>query len=274
MNPLEFHAITKTFDGFELGPIDLTIPQGYVTGLVGVNGAGKTTLIKLALGLLHPTSGSVSVIDKGRIGVVLDTPALVPNWTVRDVARAIARFYPTWSQAEFDRVAAWGNLASDKQVKELSRGMGMKLQLAIAMAHGADLLILDEPTSGLDPLARSELLDMIAEFMTDERHSVLFSTHITTDLERVADHLAVLHSGRVLAAGPLSTILDDFRFVRGATADLDAMRPLVHGLREHAQGWEGLLATEHTVGLAPGTSVQTPTIDQLVVHLSKEPSHA
>ncbi len=188
MNPLVMHNITKNFPGFRLGPIDFELPRGYVTGLVGANGAGKTTLLKIALGLVHPTSGDSRLIDHERVGVVFDVPSLPRNWRLREVAPALKPFYPNWSDATFERILDWGGLDGSKRIHTLSRGMGMKLQLAIAMAHDAELLLFDEPTSGLDPLARSELLDMIAEYMTDENHTVLFSSHITSDIEKVADH--------------------------------------------------------------------------------------
>ena len=152
--------------------------------------------------------------------------------------------------------------------------MGMKLQLAVALSHGAELLILDEPTSVLDPLARSELLDMIAAFMTDESHSVLFSTHITTDLEKIADYVTVIDDGRVVASSSRDDLLDAYRMVRGAASDLDAVRPLVRGLREHGAGWEGLMGTEDTVALGRRTLAEPPTLEEIVVHLAKEHRHA
>ena len=239
MNSLELRGITKAFgSGFVLGPLDLVVPRGFVMGLVGANGAGKTTTIKIALGMVHTDAGTVDVVPHERVGVVFDVPAYVPDWTAAQVGRGLASFYPTWDQARFDRLLAWADIAPTKRVKELSRGMSMKLQLAVALAHGAELLILDEPTSGLDPLARSELLEMIGDFMIDESHAVLFSTHITTDLEKVADYVTILDAGRVLAAATRDGLLDSYRIVRGPASVLDAVRPLVRGVREHGVGWE------------------------------------
>lgn len=273
MNPFELRGVTKRYEDFTLGPLDLVVPRGYVMGLVGANGAGKTTAIKVALGLVHPDAGAVSVLPHEQVGVVFDQPAYVAEWTAAQVGRALGPFYPAWDDARFGELLAWAGIEPGKRVKDLSRGMGMKLQLAVALSHGAELLILDEPTSGLDPLARSQLLEMVADFMVDESHSVLFSTHITTDLEKVADHVTVLHEGGVLTSTTLDELADDFRMVHGPAAELDAVRRLVRGLREHAHGWEGLMATEDTVGLGRGAVVEAPTLEQIVVHLAKEPRH-
>ncbi|MFT3888429.1 MAG: ABC transporter ATP-binding protein [Arachnia sp.] len=277
---LELTSVVKTFpprkgsDGFRLGPIDLAVPRGFVTGLVGANGAGKTTAIKIALGLTQPDGGAVSLIDKARVGVVFDQPAYVADWTAAQTGRALAPFYPSWDGARFDELLRWAGIAPGKRVKELSRGMGMKLQLAVALAHGAELLVLDEPSSGLDPLARSQLLDFVADFMTDGSHAVLFSTHITSDLDRIADYVTLLSAGRVLEAVSRHDLVDGYRLVRGPASALSPeLRPLCRGLREHAAGWEALLATEDTVALRPGAVVEPPSLEDIVVHLLKEDSH-
>lgn len=274
MNPLVMQGITKTYPGFRLGPVDLELPRGYVTGLVGANGAGKTTLIRIALGLAHPDSGSVQLAPLADIGVIYDVPALHPGWRVREVGRLVQGFYERWDAAEFDRIVAWAGIDPAKKVKELSRGMGMKLQLAIALAHGATLLMFDEPTSGLDPLARSELLDMVAVFMEDEDHTVLFSSHITTDLEKLADHLLVMRDGQVVAAGELTDIIDGHRVVRGPQAAFAPLEGLVLGRRQHGAGFDGLMRTEDTAGLPAGVVVEAPTLEQIVVALAKEDNHA
>lgn len=282
-NPLELRGATKRYAprtrepsaGFALGPLDLTVPRGYVMGLVGANGAGKTTAIKIALGLVHPDAGGVHLIDKARVGGVFDQPAYVADWTAAQLGRALAPFYPAWDTTRYAELLAWSGIEQGKKVKALSRGMGMRLQFAVALSHGAELLILDEPTSGLDPLARAEMLEMIAEFMTDESHSVLFSTHLTTDLEKVADYVTVLQAGRAVSATTRDELLDGYRIVRGPTSELDAdLRPFVVGLREHGAGWEGLMSTDHTTALGRRTLAEAPTLEQVVVHLGRESRHA
>jgi ABC-2 type transport system ATP-binding protein len=164
-------------------------------GFIGPNGAGKTTTIKLILGISRCDAGRVRLFgEEGtleqneRIGVVMDSPPYVEDWTANDVERAISPFYSSWDTAHYDGYLRRFGLERKKKVKELSRGMRMKLQIAVALSHNAELLILDEPTSGLDPVARDEICDLLREFVTDENKSVLFSTHITTDLEKTADY--------------------------------------------------------------------------------------
>ena len=270
-SPLKLQGITKNYKEFHLGPIDLEVPRGYVMGLVGANGAGKTTAIKIALGAVLPGNGVVRLIDKSRVGVVLDQPPWPSSWRVRDIAKLVGPFYPDWDQRVFEELCGWAGVSWRLKVKEFSRGMGMKMQLAVALAHEAELLVLDEPTSGLDPLARGELLDMLSEFMTSERHSVLFSTHITSDLDRIADMVTILDAGRVIASGSREDLLETWVMVRGGVADLtDDLSSRVRGLRRHSVGWEGLLPAADLGLCGPGVVAEAPSIEELLVHLAKE----
>ena len=270
-SPLKLQGITKNYQEFHLGPIDLEVPRGYVMGLVGANGAGKTTAIKIALGAVLPGNGVVRLIDKSRVGVVLDQPPWPSSWRVRDIAKLVGPFYPDWNQRVFEELCGWAGVSWRLKVKEFSRGMGMKMQLAVALAHEAELLVLDEPTSGLDPLARGELLDMLSEFMTSERHSVLFSTHITSDLDRIADMVTILDAGRVIASGSREDLLETWVMVRGGVADLtDGLSSRVRGIRRHSVGWEGLLPAADLGLCGPGVVAETPSIEELLVHLAKE----
>lgn len=273
MNPLEMHGLVKRYPGFELS-LDLVVPQGFVMGFVGANGSGKTTTLRCALGAAIPDAGTVTLVDKAHLGTVFDTPPYHPIWTVAQLERMMAGFYPTWDAEGFDTALRDAGIARDKRIKDLSRGMGMRLQLAVALNHGATFLMLDEPTSGLDPLARDEFLDQLRAFMTDETHTVLFSSHITSDLEKVADYVTVLDAGRVVASEPLPELLDDYRLVAGGDADLSPEASgLVLGLRRHSAGWDGLMRTEDTLALGAGASVQAPTLDDIVVRIAKEHRH-
>lgn len=270
MNPVEISQLTKRYPGFTLDNVSLTVESGYVTGFVGANGSGKTTTIKCALGLVHPTSGSASCWPHERIGVVFDAPHYNGEWRVGDVERGLRRFYPKWDELVFASHLERAGIDRSKRVKALSRGMGMRLQMAVAMAHGPDLLILDEPTSGLDPLGRSELMDELAEFMTDERHAIWFSTHITTDLDRIADRLVVLDEGKVIASGITDEVLDAYRVVRGAPASLtERLRHLLLGLHETSTGWDALLPSGRVDQLGPEVLTETPTIEQLAIAIAK-----
>ena len=170
---IDLQGVTKHYPGFTLGPLDLAIEEGFVTGFVGANGAGKTTTIKLLLRMAHPDSGTIQRPDMADIGVVLDTPSYDGDWRVSTVGKVLRPFYPRWSDARFQELLERFNVPADRKVKQLSRGMGMKLQIAAALAQGATFLVLDEPTSGLDPLSRDELAEIIG--ITEQNLSLLKS---------------------------------------------------------------------------------------------------
>ena len=266
MNPLTVTGLVKRFPDFELRA-DFTVPRGLVTGLVGANGAGKTTLIKCALGAMVPDAGTVHLADKQEIGVVFDSPPYFPEWRVKETGATIGRFFHGWDQGRFDELCARWNLAPKKRIKELSRGMGMRLQLAVALSHKASFLILDEPTAGLDPLTRDELLDDLAEFMLDEDHTILLSSHITTDLERLADHVAVLDRGQVLLHDEMAAVKEQFRLVKGGGMP-PRDTPLL-GLREHSVGWDALV-TESAVPALGEVVTEEPSLEDIVIRHAKD----
>jgi ABC-2 type transport system ATP-binding protein len=267
---------------FTLGPLNLELPSGYIMGLVGPNGAGKTTTLRMLLGMVRPASGIVRVLGhevpgppamRQDIGVVLDHTTLVEDWRLGHVERALRPFYPRWDAARYSQLLEGFGLRKDAAVKELSRGMAMKLQVAVALSHGARLLLLDEPTSGLDPLARDEFVGILGDFMVDDRHSVLFSTHITTDLERVADLVTFLRDGAIVAAGPTDDVRDAYRLVKGDARELPSGGPVVlHGPRVTPHGVEAMVTADEARLLGPDVIVERPSLDQLVVHLgAKQP---
>ncbi len=269
-HPFELRGAVKRYRDFTLGPIDLAVPRGYVMGLIGANGAGKTTAIKAALGAIRIDEGEAATIDKTRVGVVLDRPCWTPAWRALDLERLLSPFYPTWDRDRFAELLGWAGVLPHTTIKECSRGMAMKLQIAVALAYDAELLVLDEPTSGLDPLARADLLDRLAEFMTDERHAILFSTHYTADLDRIADLVTLLADGAVIASGPRDDLLESWSLVRGTASDLTAqLRPRVWGLREHSVGWEGVVAAQDLALCGPKAVAETPSLEDLFVHLAK-----
>ena len=201
---LRIRSLSKHYDGFDLRNVDLTVPAGSVVGFIGSNGAGKTTTIKAILGLIYPDAGSIELLGqnvgehagskaikdaKQRTGVVFDTCSFPEEMTVASVGKLMSYSYDSWSPADFEQRLAQFQLPKSKTVKDLSRGMSMKLSLACALAHDPDLLILDEATAGLDPLAREEALDILRGYMRDERHGILMSSHITSDPEKIADYI-------------------------------------------------------------------------------------
>ncbi|HIY84708.1 MAG TPA: ABC transporter ATP-binding protein [Candidatus Rubneribacter avistercoris] len=220
---LRIRSLSKHYDGFDLKDVDLTVPAGSVVGFVGSNGAGKTTTIKAALGLIFPDAGSIELFGqsagahanakavkraKQRIGVVLDACSFPEEMTVGAVGALMSCSYDAWSPADFEQRLAQFELPKDRAVKDLSRGMGMKLSLACALSHNPDLLILDEATAGLDPLARDEALDILRAYMRDERHGILMSSHITSDLEKIADYVVCIDAGRVVFSVEKDAITD------------------------------------------------------------------
>lgn len=212
--------ITKRYDGFTLDAFNITVAPDRIVGLIGSNGAGKTTLLKTLLGMTTPDAGTIRLLGadphasgaldaiKQRIGVVLDTCAFPVTMKVRDVETLGRAAYEKWNSAQFTELCATFGLAPKKLVKDLSRGMGMKLSLAFALSHYPDLLILDEATAGLDPIAREEVLDIIRAFMAEEGHGVLMATHITTDLEKVADEVICIDDDTLVFALAKEAIAD------------------------------------------------------------------
>ena len=203
------HGVAKHYHGFTLGPLNLEIPAGSIVGLIGENGAGKTTLLKLLTGVNRPDAGTVELLSatpdgaavRAKIGVVFEDAYFYESLTPAQVGASLRGIFgPAWDAGYFAALLEQFHLPPKKSIKELSRGMRMKLNLASALAHRPELLVLDEATSGLDPAARSEILDILLDFIQDERHSVLLSSHITTDLEQIADTIAYLHHGQLLFA--------------------------------------------------------------------------
>ncbi|MEA5053729.1 MAG: ABC transporter ATP-binding protein [Propionicimonas sp.] len=269
--------LDKRLGNFRLQDVCLSVPTGLITGFVGPNGAGKTSTIKCLLGMLHPDAGEVTVLGRAagtpteEIGIVLDAPAYVGEWTVDQVSRVVGNFYTTWDQGRFAELCVRFAVPGARKVKELSRGMAMKLQLAVALSHDTRLLVLDEPTSGLDPLARDDLLSLLQEYLLDERNAALFSTHLTTDLERVADNVALINDGRILHAEPKDDLLARYAMVRGGPSDLPGeSRRLIHGLHVHPYGFEGLVAVDDLQHFGRGVEATPPSLDELVIHLSRK----
>ncbi len=267
-------GVVRHQGGFTLGPLDLRVPSGTVTGFVGPNGAGKTTTLKAILAMVPVDAGAVTVLGGApgshheRIGVSLDTPSLAPEWEAGDAAQALRRFYPVWDDDLYADLLRVLRIPADRGAGKLSRGEGQKLSLALALAHRPDLLILDEPTSGLDPSARHDVLDVLREFMVDERHSILFSTHIVSDLEHFADHLHILSRGRTAFAGTVEELTEAHAVVRAPSADLDERaREALIGPRVHGGATEALIRLSDTALFPPTAVIEAATLDEAVAAL-------
>lgn len=230
---IEATGLTKHYEGFSLDGVDLTVDDGEVAGFVGKNGAGKSTTIKALLGLIGVDAGEARLLGqvstggglapevRERIGVVFDTVSVPPHLKVGDVGRLYGRAFRTWEGHAFARRLKDFGLDAGKQVKELSRGMGMKLSLACALSHGSSLLILDEATAGLDPMAREEVLDMLRDFVAAPGRAILMSSHITSDLERIADRVVCIDEGRIVFDLAKDAITDEMGVARCRVADFE-----------------------------------------------------
>lgn len=250
-NVVEITDLSKDYGDFRLKDISFALPEGYIMGLIGPNGAGKTTIIKLIMNLIMKDNGQVKVFGKdhvvheveikSRIGFVYDNPNYYDHLTLKQFKGVIAPFYPRWDDAMFNRLVAQFGLPLKKAIKKFSRGMVMKAALAVALSHDADLIIMDEPTSGLDPVFRRELLDLLADLMQDENKSVLFSTHITSDLERIADYITFIDQGEVIFSKSRDEVLDKYGIVKGSKDLLgDKAMAGFTGLRLNAYGFEAM----------------------------------
>lgn len=205
MNKVEIQNLNKKYPDFRLNNVNFSVPNGYVTGFIGKNGMGKTTTIKSILSLLHydgkilfRNSNTNAEPDNQKIGVIMDNSFLAKDWNMDLVNKAMTVGYDEWDERLYLKYLAQFGIDKKLKVKELSRGMKIKLMLAIALSHKAELLILDEPTSGLDPSMREEFIEIISDYMQDDNHTVIFSTHITGDLEAIADYIVFIDEGKIV----------------------------------------------------------------------------
>lgn len=267
------HGLRKRLGTFELRDVDLTLPTGYVTGLVGPNGSGKTTLIRNILGLTRPDAGTVSVLGSDatrhpadRVGVVLDQVTAAPEWRAGAVGSHVRPLFPRWDESRYRALLERFAVPPHTPVGELSRGQAVKMAMAMALAHDPLLLILDEPSSGLDPVARRELADVIREYMLDSGHTALFSTHITTDIDNLADHLVVMSRGVVAYQGTLEDARERFAVVHGHGALTPESTAAVLGLRRSIEGtFQGLIDVADSALFGADVELLPATIDDIVV---------
>lgn len=224
-NAIEVKNLTKIYDGFKLNNISFEIPEGSVVGFIGENGAGKSTTIKALLGLIPVEEGQVNVLGhligeeddaswREQLGVVFDECSFPSELKVKDIARFMKHIYRTWDEKQFENYMQKFELPKGKKVKELSKGMKMKLSIAAALSHDSRLLVLDEATGGLDPIIRNEILDIFREYVEDEGHTVFLSSHITSDIEKIADYIMLLHKGELLFMESKDKLIYDYGLVK------------------------------------------------------------
>jgi len=280
-NALEVNKLCKDYGDFSLNNISFSLPAGYIMGFVGQNGSGKTTTIRLILNMTARNDGNIRIFGmdnileeqkiKQGIAVVLDDISFVENWKVYEVEKAVKGFYNNWDSTLFHQYLNSFNLPINKKVKDLSRGMKMKLMLAVAMSHDAKLLILDEPTSGLDPIARDELLEILSEYISDGQRSVLFSTHITSDLEKIADYITLIDNGNIFYTGTKDDLLESFYVIKGGLDELtNHLQEKIIGVTTHKTGFTGLVPASEVKKLSKSIIIEISTIDEILVYISKE----
>ena len=281
INTIEITGLCKAYDTFALKDVSFTLPAGSIMGLIGENGAGKTTTLKCILNLIHRDSGHIRLLGhdnikeerlaKQDIGVVLDECFFHDTLRAKEVEYILAPCYQNWDAALFQTYLDKFKLPANQYIKEYSRGMKMKLSLAAALAHHPKLLILDEATAGLDPVIRDEILDEFLDFIQDEEHSILLSSHITSDLEKVADYITYIHHGHVVFSDSKDAILEQYGRVACSREQMEAIAP-GHLLRVRwgSFGCEGLLSDREAFRRAyPDLMVEPVTLEEIMVFIGK-----
>ncbi|WP_294541312.1 ABC transporter ATP-binding protein [uncultured Gemmiger sp.] len=274
-NAAELHGVQKVYKDFKLGPLDLTVPAGTIVGLVGENGAGKTTTLKILTGVNPPDGGRAELLGglpkdpevRARLGVVFEEAYFYEGMNAAHIGRSMAGIFGArWDAGAFSGYLKRFGLEPDKKIKEYSRGMRMKLSLATALAHAPEMLVLDEPTAGLDPVVRGEILDLFLEFIQDEHHTILMSSHITSDLEQIADSIAYLHHGQLLFHEDKDALMQEYGLLRCSEADLHRLPDgMAVFTRRSTFGCETLVkGREAVLRLLPGTVCDPAGIDDIM----------
>ncbi len=280
-NLIEIKNLCKSYEGFKLKDFNMTLPKGFVMGFVGQNGAGKTTVIRNMLNMSTPDDGEILIfgkdvqkspeIIKQDIGIVFDELMFPPHFTPNTINKTLKKFYSSWNEDKFFSLTGKFNLPKKKACGKFSKGMKMKLMIATALAHDPKLLILDEPTSGLDPVARDELLDIISDFVADENKGVLFSTHITADVERIADYVTVLNYGKTFYSGTKDKLLEKYLVIKGNEDDLPSnLKCKTIGFKNYRNGFEALLERKFKNQLPESIVREPANFDEILVFIAKE----
>lgn len=282
MYAIQAEGIRKKYDQFQLGELSFAIPEGSIVGIIGENGSGKTTTMKAILGLIHVDGGSIQIFGKERgnqdsswkeqIGVVLDTCRFPDNMTASQVGKMMAQIYKTWDKDRYMRYLKQFSLPPDKRVKEYSRGMGMKLTLAVALSHDSRLLILDEATSGLDPMIRNEILALFLDFVQEENHTIFLSSHITSDVEKVADYIMVIHEGKLLLYENKDTILYEYGIIKCPKRYKEQLSHLDSiGMKENPHNLE-ILVRNRNISIPEGAVMDPVSLEEVLIFLTREGS--
>ncbi len=274
-NAFMISGLTKTYKDFVLDHVSFTVPGGSIVGLIGENGAGKSTTLNAALGLIQKEDGIVSILGskeldgdiKEQIGVVFDGSNYPEILSPRKLNRVMKNIYKSWDEQTWFRLLKQFSLPIDKQIKQFSKGMKMKLAISAAFSHHSKLLILDEATSGLDPIARDDILDMLLDFVQDEEHSILISSHITSDLEKIADYIVFIHEGKVVFSKPKDELTEQYGMIKCGAAQFDALDKsdiIVYRKRDYE--WQVLISDREKMQKKyPKTMIVPASVDEIML---------
>ena len=278
MKALEIRNLRKEYDGFTLNNISFDIPVGYIMGFVGENGAGKTTTIKSLLNVVNRDGGTIKIFGKDideheieikeNIGYV-SGDQFYPKKKLKEITNVYRRFFKRWDEEVYRSYLKEFNLDENKKIEELSKGMSMKYTIALALSHHAELLILDEPTSGLDPVARDNLLEVFQTLVEEGNVSILYSTHITTDLQKCADYITFIQNGELLESCSVDELLEKYKLVNGSTEALETMKSNMISYRENSFGFNGLILSENVKEIS-GVRYGQATIDDIIIYFSEK----
>ena len=257
MNAIEVKNLRKNYQGFSLD-VSFNVPTGFACGFIGRNGAGKTTTLKCLLGMTIPDGGEITILGKpvsdvslkSDLGVMFDQPYYQEDWTVKDVENALRPYYSNWNADIWRRYLDMFELPQRKKFKDFSRGMKMKLGMSAALAHDAKLLLLDEPTGGLDPVVREEMLDLMRDYLLDETRTIFFSTHITSDLDKIADRIIFISGGKIIFDDEKDALTEKYAIVKGG-------------------GYDEMRRADNLGGLPPAVITEKPTLDDIVVYFER-----
>jgi ABC-2 type transport system ATP-binding protein len=281
-NAIDVKNLNFKHKNLNLTDVNFQVRKGYVTGFIGANGSGKTTIIRIIMGLLKEQSGDLKILGeylsdnpvdiKNKIGFVYSELYMYENWNIKTIEKVVSKYYKKWDHKIFERYIKEFNLSYKQKIKHFSTGMKMKLSLAIALSHHAELYILDEPTAGLDPVVRNEVLEILQRELIDEDKTVFFSTHIISDLEKIADYIVYLKDGSIVINESVEQLIDSYKIVKGDQAILDdELKSLFISIKETNTGFSGLTTNSSVFVELFGDEivVETPSIEDIMVRIEK-----
>ncbi len=281
MNLIEVNGLCKNFEKFQLKNVSMTLEEGFIMGFIGRNGAGKSTTLKTMLNLMKSDGGTIKLCGlsnprdeieiKNQVGYVFGGVDFYPEAKISRITDVTKSFSKEWNEELYKSLCERFEIDQNKKFKHLSAGMKVKYSVAVAMSHNPKLLILDEPTSGLDPAARDDLVLLFQEFIEDGRHSILFSTHITSDLEKCADYITYIKQGEILASTDRETFHNSYISVAGKKEQLTSeVESKIIGLHTHQLGFEGLMkAEDRAMAEAGGFEIGQPTLEDIMIHIER-----